>query len=403
MIDVDEAQRILNEQVRPGPTVRSPLREAAFRTLAEPVRCDVDYPPFDRALMDGFAVRSVDIRNLPATLRIAGRIAAGATAECELHNGEAVQINTGAPIPPGADAVVRVEDTVSDAPDNVVRILVAAPPGQFITRRGMYVKAGQVVLQAGERMTPVAIGAAASAGASVVTVYRRPTVAILSTGDELIDIDKPPTGAMIRNSNEYLMEALVRSARAEPVRLGIARDEPEGLRERITAGLGQDVLCITGGVSMGACDFVPRILRELGASFHIHKMAIKPGRPTIFATTPGKKLVFALPGNPGSALVGFELLVRPALEMLEGRPGRAPWLRRAVLRGSIQQNGARRAYLPAIAKVVEVGEFEVEPLRWQGSGDAFGMGRANALIVRPPQSGPVQTGGEVFLLLLDQT
>jgi molybdopterin molybdotransferase len=386
--------------VKPLDTAIVPLREALFRTLAEAVRCDVDYPPFDRAVMDGYAVRAEDVRGAPVSLRVTGQVAAGAAAPDGLRAGEAIQINTGAMIPPCADAVVRIEDTEADPAKGMVLIRTAVPVGQFITRRGAYVRAGRIVLEGGTRLTPVAMGAAASAGAASVRVFRRPTVAILSTGDELIDIAETPRGAMIRNSNEYVLEALVRSAHAEAVRLEVARDAVEVLRERIAVGLRHDVLCITGGVSMGTFDFVPKVLLEFGASFHVHKMAIKPGRPTIFATTPRGKLIFALPGNPASALVGFELLVRPALAALEGRAARPP-LCRATLGGSLPPNGPRRAYVPSRVRVNKVGGLEVEPLSWQGSGDAFGMARADALIMRPPQSGPVNAGDEVSVLLLD--
>jgi molybdopterin molybdotransferase len=347
-------------------------------------------------------VRAADVKNVPVTLRIAGQIAAGAAPEKALSAGEAMQINTGAPMPAGADAVVRVERTEPVESGDKVLIREAAEPGKFVTPRATYVMAGQTVLEAGTLMTPLAIGAAASAGAARVKVFRRPTVAVLATGDELVEIEKKPTGAQIRNSNEHLLNAMVGAAHVDAALLGVARDEHEPLRARITEGLRSDVLCVTGGISMGAFDFVPDILRECGVRFRIHKMAIKPGRPTIFGTLPDGTLVFALPGNPAGTFVTFELLVRPALAALQGRPNLIPTLSAAVLRSPIKSTRDRRTYLPARAWIGGDGGWVVEALSWHGSGDSFGMVAANALIMRPPCSDAAASGETVSVLLLDR-
>ena len=312
-----------------------------------------------------------------------------------------MQINTGAPIPPGADAVVRVERTERTPSGEGVVIKESVAPGQFVTPRASYAAAGQTVLEAGALLTPANIGVAATAGAARVNVYRRPTVAVLATGDELVDIDQVPSAAQIRNSNQYILRALIESAHSEAVVLPVARDNRDELRRGITDGLRCDVLCLAGGVSMGTLDFVPDVLREFGATFHVHKMAVKPGRPTIFATMPDGKLVFALPGNPVGAFVGFELLVRPVLAALQGRPA-VPPLVRAVLQSSIAATSNRRSYIPARAKVNEVGEWEVRTLSWHGSGDSLGMATANALLMRPPQAEAVKSGDAVSMLLLDR-
>jgi molybdopterin molybdotransferase len=298
--------------------------------------------------------------------------------------------------------VVRVEQTEPADSGKKVLIREAVEPGHFITPRATYVRAGQTVLETGTRLTPLEIGAAAAAGAAKVTVYRRPTVAVLSTGDELIDIGEIPAGAQIRNSNQYLLAALITTAHAKPVLLGAARDDRTDLLERILDGVREDMLCMTGGVSMGAFDFVPEVLAACGATFHIRKLAIKPGRPTIFATMPDSTPIFALPGNPASTFVGFELLVRPALAALEGRSGLAPPLIRATLRGSLKPTRNRRTYLPARGYVAQDGEWAVEPLSWQGSGDSFGMVTANALLMRPPDSGAAKSGDKVSMLLFDR-
>ncbi|MDO8632030.1 MAG: molybdopterin molybdotransferase MoeA [Phycisphaerales bacterium] len=401
MIDVDEAQRIVLAQARPLPAVEMPLAEAIWRTLVASVVCDVDYPPFDRSSMDGYAIRAADALAVPVTLRVVGQIAAGALSTRTLQPGETMQINTGAPIPRGADAVVRAESTEVSPSGEAVIVRESVQPGRFITRRATYARAGQTVLDAGSVLTPINIGVAATAGAARVIVYRRPTVAILVTGDELIDIGEKPTGAQIRNSNQYILESLVRAAHCEPVVLGIAGDDRNVLRQKIEEGLRSDVLCLTGGISMGAFDFVPEVLKECGAEFHVHKMAIKPGRPTIFATTPADKLIFALPGNPASALVGFHLLMVPALAALQGRQVVQP-LVRAVLRGELSATGDRRSYLPARVVIGANGECEARVLSWHGSGDAIGMGNADALIVQPPRSPAVRDGDMVMLLPFDR-
>ena len=402
MIDIDEAYQILFDNIRPLETVELPISEALFRTLARPVVSDVDDPPFDRAVMDGYAVRADDLAAAPVSLRVTGQVRAGTMPTGTVESGEAMQINTGAPVPAGADAVVRVERTGPGERDGTVRILEGVKRGNFITPRAAHASVGDVILSAGCRMTPLAIGGAVAAGAATVTVYRRPRVAILPTGDELVDVAQKPTAAQIRDSNRYLVRSLVVSAHADALPLPVAADDRGALKERITAGLQADVLCMTGGISMGEYDFVPGVLEELGARFHIHKMAIKPGRPTIFATMPDGTLVFALPGNPASAFVGFELLVRPALAALEGRPGMTPPGVRATLRGTVQPTRDRRTYLPARARVTSNGGWEVEPVSWHGSGDGLGMAAADALIVRSPNAEAVQTGDAVLILLVDR-
>ena len=400
MIDIEEAYEILFANVEPGPIVELDLRDAVFRTLAAPVRCDTDYPPFDRAVMDGYAVRSSDVADSPVSLAIVGQVPAGVTVERMLGASEAMQINTGAAMPMGADAVVRVEETEVDEAAGTVLIKTAVAAATFVTPKAAYVAAGDVVLEAGTLLTPLAISAAAAAGAARVQMYRRPKVSVLSTGDELVDIHQKPTGAQIRNSNAYLLSALVQESHAEVETLGVACDNRETLKKMIVEALHSDVVCITGGISMGAFDFVPEVLKECGATFHIHKLSIKPGRPTIFATMADSTLVFALPGNPASAFIGYELLVKPALAAREGRGGRVPQAEAATLAGELVGTRDRRTYVPARAQLGENGLRTVTPLAWQGSGDAFGMATANALVVRPPHAEPATDGAEVFILPL---
>lgn len=401
MIDVPEAQRLVLQAVRPGPVVEVPLGEALFRTLAEPVTSDLDQPPFDRSLMDGYAVRAADVAHPPVTLRLVGQIAAGSMADRAVGSGEAMQINTGAPIPQGADAVVRVEETELRDDGRAVLIRAKVEVGTFITRRGSYALSGQVVLERGMRLTPLEVAAAASAGAARLRVYRQPTVSTLVTGDELVDASEKPEGGQIRNSNGYLLESLVRAHHASPVSLGVVRDDRESIESMIQDGSRADFLCITGGVSMGAFDFVPEVLAGLGATVHFQKMVIKPGRPILFATLPSGCHVFALPGNPISAFVGFHLLVRWALKAFEGRNVEPTAMLRAALVGSMKANEKRRSYWPGHARVTSNGTIEVTPLAWQGSGDPFGMASANVLIMRPPMASEATSGDAVQVLPLD--
>lgn len=400
MIDIEEAVRIVSACAKTGEPVEMPLADSLGLVLAAPVVSDVDQPPFDRSVMDGFAVRAADVADAPCRLRIAGQLPAGMMPDRRLSTGEAMQINTGAPIPTGADAVVRVEDTELQDGGETVLIKSGVEAGHFITRRASYVTAGDTVLGAGTAMTPLEIGAAAGAGAATVRVYKRPTVNYLVTGNELVAVEKRPVGAQIRNTNGPVLRALIETTGARPVSLGTADDDREALQSKITAGIEAEMLCITGGVSMGTFDFVPEVMETCGVSFHIKKMAIKPGRPVIFGTAPNGCLVFALPGNPAGVFVGFELLIRPALALMLGirRPTHQDITAR--LDGRLAATTTRRAYRPACAQMVGDGRWSVKPLSWQGSGDTFGMATANALTMQPQDSPALGNGDSVSIVLL---
>ncbi len=349
--------------------------------------------------MDGYAVRAVDTTDAPVTLQVVGQIAAGVMPQTPVGQREAMQINTGAPIPKGADAVVRVERTQLAADGKAVEVLEAVKTGQAVTPRGTYKRAGDIVLSAGNLLTPVNMGVCASAGAAEVAVYKQPRVAVVVTGDELVEVGVRPNGAQIRNSNQYVLESLIRAVHCEAVLQQPVKDERLAIREAILTASDCDVICITGGVSMGAFDFVPDVLKQVGATIHFHKLSIKPGRPTLFATLPNGQLVFALPGNPVSALVGFRLLVAPALAALQGRQ-EVVLVLQAELQGSLPAEGQRRAYYPARLSVNANGGYIAHLLSWHGSGDALGMAGAQALIVRPPGSPPAQAGDAVQMIAL---
>lgn len=399
VIEINQAIEIVLKQCCALSTVKLPLSNALFGTLAKPVATDIDQPPFDRSLMDGYAVRAGDTSDAPVVLRVVGQIAAGVMPQTAIGAGEAMQINTGAPIPSGADAVVRVEGTELDATGVSVTVLESVRPGQFITPRGKYKKAGESVLPAGSLLTPVNIGVCASAGAALVEVYRQPRVAVVVTGDELVDVGERPTWGQIRNSNQYVLGSLIRSVHCEAIVQTPAKDDPLAIKEAVQNAAQCDVICMTGGVSMGAFDFVPQVLRELGAAVHFHKISIKPGRPTLFATLPGGQLVFALPGNPVSAIVAFRLLVAPALAALQGR-NEVLQSRQATLRGVLPADGQRLAYYPARVTVDGNGGYIAHLLSWHGSGDALGMAGAEAFVVRPPGSPPAQDGDAVQFIPL---
>jgi molybdopterin molybdotransferase len=256
-----------------------------------------------------------------------------------------------------------------------------------------------VALAAGSVLTPVNIGVCAAAGAAEVAVYRRPRVAVVVTGDELIEVSARPSGGQIRNSNQHVLESLIQSVHCEAVVLPPAKDDPLAIEQSVLNASGCDVICITGGVSMGAFDFVPGVLTELGATIHFHKLSIKPGRPTLFATLPNGQLVFALPGNPVSAIVGFRLLVAPALAALQGRHELPPRLR-ADLRGTLPSEGERQAYYPARLNIDANGGYIAHLLSWHGSGDVLGMAGAEAFIVRPSRSPAAKDGDAVMFIPL---
>lgn len=401
MIDVDQALALVLECVAPGLSEVVPLSRAMNRIVAAAVATDIADPPFDRSVMDGYAVRAQDVAQAPVSLRIAGEVTAGSLWPHELRPNEAVRINTGAPIPQGADAVVRVEETEADSRGSMVRINKSVERGNFITRQAAHRAAGDVVLEVGTRLTPGAMGAAAAAGASSLCVYRRPRVAIISTGDELVATQVVPRPGQIRNSNQIMLAALIESAGGEVHDCGVGRDDLDDLQARIMRTLASDVLCLTGGVSMGTADLVPEALTACDVKLRFQKMAIKPGRPVIFGTAPTGALVFALPGNPVSVFVGFELLVRPALARRQGCEAHARRWVRAVCSVPLPPTSNRRTYIPAIARADDAGRWEVAPTKWHGSGDVFGLAQANALIMRPPNAEAVDCGCEVLAMLLE--
>jgi len=424
------------------------LLDSPGQILAEPVLADRNFPPFPRATRDGYAVRAADLAQLPATLAVIAEIKAGATVDASLkvESGQAAAIMTGAPAPPGCDAVVMVEYTSRNGDQVTITKGIAA--GDNIVPIAAEAKKGDRLLSPGVRLDHAAIAVVASVGRSRLLIYSKPRVAVLATGDELVDIDVPLAPNHIRNSNTYSLAAQIQAAGGEPIMLPIAPDEPERLRELIADGLEADLLLLTGGVSMGKYDLVEQVLAQFEAEFFFTGAQIQPGRPVVFGRIPcgaevparegkehafkssgkdvpaeghasgghglsradksakesgalapeGHTYFFGLPGNPVSTMVTFELFTRPVLEALTGMTARKLIFLHAKLKSEIKTKPGLKRFLPAILS----GEFEqaeVELARWQGSGDIAATASANCYIVIPPDRERIAAGEWVPLLM----
>ncbi len=400
VLSFEDARHIVEShatQVRPCIVEKVGLLECRGRVLAEPIHADRDFPPFPRAARDGYAVRSSDLAAVPATLAVIAEIKAGATPEeipLEIASGQAAAIMTGAPAPPGADAVVMVEYTTLKG--SQVEIIKGIAAGDNIVPRGSEARKGDLLLQPGARLGEAAIAAAASVGRTALEVFARPHVAILSTGDEVVDIGIEPGPNQIRNSNSYSLAAQIQETQATPEVLPIAPDEPKRLRELIVRGLQSDLLLLAGGVSMGKYDLVEQVLGELEAEFFFTSVQIQPGRPIVFGRIAGKYF-FGLPGNPVSTMVTFELFARPMIEALSGTaPARLVFLY-AKLKSDIKTRTGLKRFLPALLS----GEFEraeVELVGWHGSGDFAATARSNCYVVIPPDRDRIPAGEWVPIL-----
>ncbi|HUU43811.1 MAG TPA: gephyrin-like molybdotransferase Glp [Planctomycetota bacterium] len=379
MIRPGEALDIILEKTPRLDAVRLPLVDALGCVLAKPVASDLDLPPFDKSAMDGYAVRSVDVAKTPVELTVVEELPAGVAPTKTVTPGTCAKIMTGAPVPEGADRVVMVEDT-EPAGERCVRILRATPDRPNVCLRGEDVREGQQVIEAGRVLRPSETGLLASVGASEVSVYRRPRVACLATGDELVGIADLPGPGQIRDANSSILLAWCRRAGVAADALGVARDDETDLRAKITRGLERDVLLVSGGISMGEWDLVPKIFAEAGVTVHFATIAQKPGKPTIFATT-GRGVVFGLPGNPVSTLVSFRLYVWPALRKMMGHAEPAPAAVRVTLAKSTTVRGTRLTYLPA-----KLDGETVEEIETKGSADLVGFSKANALLPLEPGS-----------------
>jgi molybdopterin molybdotransferase len=397
VISVEEALEIVLREARVLPAEEVALDEALGRVLAEDVRSDLDLPPFDRSAMDGYAVRAADVASAPVALEVVGEVPAGRWPDREVGPGQAIRIMTGAPVPLGATAVQPVEKT---RPLDEFRVTILAPiaEGANVAPRASEVRAGDVVLDRGRVLDPAAIAVLASAGRARVPVGGRPTLAVLVTGDEIVDVTARPGAGQIRNSNGPAVAAQARLAGAKVRVLGVAPDRQDAIAAALGEGLTADVLVVSGGVSAGEYDLVEPALLDRGASFLFTRVAIKPGAPLVFGRR-GGTLVFGLPGNPVSTQVTFDLFVRAALLKMQGarvvsRPRVA-----VELLGAVKNRAGRKAYVPARVRSAS-GRLVARPLRSTGSGDLVAHARANALVVMDAERTKAEAGETVEALLL---
>jgi molybdopterin molybdotransferase len=386
-VSFEEARRTVIERVRDAcadrHSERVPLLEACGRVLARDAAADRDYPAAAQSIRDGFAVRSGDT---PGRLRMAGEVRAGEAASHALAAGEAIEIMTGAPVPQGADAVVMVEHVTRE--DDFVRIDSAAPRGQFINPRGAEAACGETLAPAGKRLDYSDIAMLATIGAVKVDLFTQPRVAILPTGDEIVDLGAIPLDHQVRNSNAYSLAAQVRRAGGIPELLPVARDEFEHTRALVERGLRADLLLLSGGVSAGKYDIVEHVLAALDAEFFFDRVLIQPGQPLVFGRARGR-FFFGLPGNPASTMVTFEIFARAAVALLSGEC--QPELRRswARLTDDFRHKPGLTRFLPA--RLSEDGT-QLTPLRWRGSSDVPALTRANSFLIAHPDREQYRAG-----------
>lgn len=404
MISVQEARDIVLAQVKVLGTERKELLASVGRVLAEDVFAPHDVPSHNNSAMDGYAVRAEDTlqasREHPVKLEVIEDLRAGYVSQHHLQTGQAIRIMTGAPIPDGADAVVRVEDTLRGEGQQVL-ILREVPPFYDLRLAGEDLRQGALILRQGDLLRPAEIGVLASLGRSTIQVYQRPQVAILSTGDELLYIDEPLQPAKIYNSNSYSLAALVLDAGAIPIQLGIARDTKEDLEQKFLAGARADVIISSGGVSVGDYDLVKEMLKKNGSKMQFWKVSMKPGKPQAFGTIADKP-TFGLPGNPVSSMVSFEIFVRPALLKMMGHTQIYRRVVTATLEGEFRKSDTRKHFVRVMLRQ-ENNQYLASTTGDQGSGILSSMSKANGLMVIDEKRMQTQAGESVPVMLLDHS
>jgi len=393
----DEARACVIERVTAGrlfaPSEEVLLESAAGRVLAETILADRDVPALARSVRDGFAVRAEDV---PGTLRVTGEVRAGERFEGVVGPRQAVEIMTGAPVPGGANAVIMVEHVIRGS-DGSITTDRAAEPGQFINPQGCEARAGETLLTPGKRLGFADIALLAVTGKARVAVCPKRRVALLATGDEIVAVIETPRDFQVRNSNVYSLAAQVARAGGIPVILPVAKDEYEDTRRLVEQGLASDLLLLSGGVSAGKYDIVERVLADLGAEFFFDRVLIQPGQPVVFGRVQDK-FFFGLPGNPGSAMVTFELFARAALELLGGEARAELPLILAPLTRDFRHKAGLTRFLPATICWTGGGP-QLTPMGWSGSGDVPALARANAFLVADADR-PEWKAGEWMRVLL---
>ncbi|HOD36017.1 MAG TPA: molybdopterin molybdotransferase MoeA [Syntrophales bacterium] len=402
MISVDKALEQILGAIHTLGLEKVPILDALGRVLGQDVTSDRDIPPLPNSAMDGYALRFEDTRGAsrekPAVLTVVDDVRAGRISKKTIRRGHAVRIMTGAPIPKGADAVTRVEDTEKDG--DRVRVFAPAKKGLDIRPAGEDVKKGELVIPKGKVIRPAEVGMLAALNRSDVTVHRRPKVAILSTGDELVDLGGDPAPGMIMNSNSYSLAAQVAECGAVPLRLGIARDTREDLMSKFEAARGADLIVTSGGVSVGDYDLVKDVMGELGA-MRFWRVAMRPGRPLAFGAIKGTPL-FGLPGNPVSVMVSFEQFVRPAILKMSGFKNLFRVTVKALLKENLEKVAGLRFFLRAVVEWKD-GKYYAVTTGEQGSGILKSMVKANGLIILPEDVTSMKAGDEVTVQLLDRS
>jgi molybdopterin molybdotransferase len=401
MISVAEAIQVVRQHTRPLPGEFVELPYALGRVLAQDVVADTDLPPFDRSQMDGYAVRAEDVREAPARLRIVGESAAGRGWHQQLEEGQAVRIMTGAPVPAGADSVQQVELTTELKDGTVVELLESVETGKSIVSRGAEIKAGETVLNAGTTINAAMMAVLAAFGYANVEVFRKPRVAVLATGTELVGVDEKPGQDQIRDSNNYSIGAYAELAGAIVERLPVAGDETAVLKGQIKGAAERcDVIVTSGGVSMGVYDVTKSALKELEAELFFERIALRPGKPTVFARLPNGTLVFGLPGNPVSVSVTFNLFARTAILAMQGATEPALKHETAMLAKSVKGTVERESYLPVQLTTNDDGELIAFPLKWGGSSDFVAFAVATALVIVPANVKTIEAGSLVSIVRL---
>lgn len=402
MLRVDEAQSKALSHIQPLGFEKVSILESLGRVISEDMIAPRDLPPYDNSGMDGYAIRSEDIayasEKTPVRLEVIEDLRAGFVSEKTVQKGQTIRIMTGAPVPKGANAVVPVEETTRE--DGSVLVLKPVGFGEYIRKAGEDVKKGHRVMAKGDMIRPSEIGMLASMGKSFVSVYQRPSVAILCTGEELADVGETLNGAKIVSSNSYTLAAQVRECGAIPIQLGIAKDEKEEIREKILQGLRSDVFISSAGVSVGDYDFVREVLKELGVEMIFWRVAMKPGKPVAFWMRDGKP-AFSLPGNPVSSMVTFEQFIRPALLKMMGHQKLFRPVIEATLKEEIRKEPGKKHFIRAVVSYDRQG-YSVTTTGPQGSGILRSMVRANGLIVLPEDCAIVKAGEKVKVQLLDR-
>lgn len=389
MIDVEQALAMVFQHATARAPAICPIGSAVGLRLAEDVTSDIDSPPYDKSLVDGYAIVSEDLSAGTARLQVLEEVIAGQVPIREVSPGHATRIMTGAPLPRGADTVVMIERTQVATVDGDQVVSIDDPKikqGQNIMRQAASMREGQVVVPAGTTVRPIEVGLATEVGRTQVRVIPKPSVAVISTGDELVPADRKPVGGQIRNSNGPMLCSLAEQADAKPVNLGIALDRMDDLKLLVSKALESDIVVLSGGVSAGVKDLVPAVLADLRVHEVFHKVKLRPGKPIWFGTRDderGPRLVFGLPGNPVSSLVCFHLFVRAAVALLAGRDNASLCEREATLSGTHEHRGERTTYWPA--RLIDSGEYnQVKLCDWQGSADLCTLSRANCLAIFPP-------------------